>query len=53
MRKKVRALLLAGAVGLTITGLLVPTNASAQSNARGVTDTTIKVAGLGLRGTTR
>ena len=50
MRKSLRAVLLAGAVGCTIAGLLVPTSASAQSEARGVTDTTIKVAGLGFAG---
>ena len=53
MRKKVRAVLLAGAVGCTIAGMLVPSSANAQSGARGVTDSTIKVAGLGLCRTAR
>ena len=48
MRMNVRAALLAGAVVTTVAGMLVPTAATAQSSARGVTDTTVKVAGLGF-----
>ena len=48
MRMNVRAALLAGVVVMTVAGLLVPTTATAQSSARGVTDTTVKVAGLGF-----
>src|SRR5215813_12587530 len=48
MRMNVRAALLTGAVLTTIAGMLLPTTATAQSSARGVSDTTIKVAGLGF-----
>ena len=48
MRMRMRSALLAGAVVSVIAGLLVPTGAAAQSGARGVTATTIKVAGLGF-----